>query len=149
MQFIINNISSYAGHLHLSLLNSNNNIIRHFYQDGCYHNFIYNIIRFGLILHCWYLYGHNLAYAFLNTKNRNLDWTVLTNFLFIVMICFQINTLYYYFWASAFAKSFSSTSSLSASVFVSGMEATLTVVITASMFASRLSQLGLFVLTMI
>lgn len=65
------------------------------------------------------------------------------------MVCFQINTLYYYFWASAFAQTFSSTSSLSSFAFTSGMEATLTVLITVSLFASRLSQLSVFIITMI
>lgn len=89
------------------------------------------------------------GYAFLCTKHRNLDWTVLTHYLFIVMICFQINTLYFYFWSSAFAQVFSATSSLSSFVFISGMEATLTVLITVSMFTSRLSQLSVFTITMI
>ena len=39
-----------------------------------------------------------IAYAFLSIKNRNLDWTVLMHYLFIVMLVFQINTLYFYFW---------------------------------------------------
>jgi len=65
------------------------------------------------------------------------------------MLCFQINTLYYYFWFYAFAQSFNTTSSLSASVFISGLEATLTVLVTVTMFASRLSQLSVFIVTMI
>jgi hypothetical protein len=57
----------------------------------------------------------------LSIKNRNLDWTVLMHYLFIVMICFQINTLYYYFWMEAFTQTFTPTTSLSTNVFVSGV----------------------------
>lgn len=65
------------------------------------------------------------------------------------MITLQINTLYYLFWAQAFAQSFSSTSSISSLVFISGMEATLAIVATVSYFSSKLTQMSLFVLIMI
>jgi hypothetical protein len=65
------------------------------------------------------------------------------------MICLQINTLYYYFWKSAFERHFSSTSSITSDALISGIEATLTIVVTISYFHHKLNQLGLFVLVMI
>lgn len=91
-----------------------------------------------------------IAYAFLNLKSRNLDWTVLVNFLFVVMIALQINTLYYYFWNYVFSTStWNSTTSLSSGAFVNGVEATITVIITISLFVNRLSQMSIFIITML
>jgi hypothetical protein len=58
-------------------------------------------------------YGIFLGYAFLGVKVRNLDWTGLSNYLFVVMITMQINTLYYYFWWDVFHHKFTATQVLS------------------------------------
>ena len=65
------------------------------------------------------------------------------------MITFQIHTLYYYFWAEAFAQSFTSTASITSNALVAGLEATLAIVVTASLFVSRLNQTQIFLLCMI
>jgi F0F1-type ATP synthase assembly protein I len=65
------------------------------------------------------------------------------------MLCMQVNILYYFLWAEVFANNFTPTSTISTAVFVSGVEATLAVVVTASVLANKLSQLSLFVLTIV
>jgi hypothetical protein len=89
------------------------------------------------------------AYAFLYVKHRSIDWTALTNFLFIVMITLQINTLYYYFWSYAFDHNFHATTPLSSDALINGLESALTVVVTSSLFLTKLSQVSLFALVML
>ena len=72
----------------------------------------------------------------------------MTNFIFIVVICFQINTLYYFFWASAFANTFTATSAFTSGSLITGVEASLTVVITVFYFISRLTHIQIFIICM-
>lgn len=50
-----------------------------------------------------------LAFTLLSMKFRMYDWSQLTNFLFVLAVSFQMNTLYVIFWKDCFNKSFSST----------------------------------------
>ena len=43
-----------------------------------------------------------LAFTLYSMKHRMFDWSQLTNFLFILAITFQLNTLFIMFWDSAF-----------------------------------------------
>ena len=53
-----------------------------------------------------------LAYTLLSMRFRMYDWSQLTNFLFVLAISFQMNTLYIMFWKDSFDKNFSSTQSI-------------------------------------
>ena len=81
-------------------------------------------------------------------KHKSMDWTAMTSFLFIVAICFQINTLYYFFWAEAFAENFTSTAAFTSNSLISGVEASLTVVITVFYFVSKLTHIQIFIIAM-
>lgn len=74
---------------------------------------------------------------------------MITNYLIILMLTFQIHTLYYFFWQEALTNSFTSTASISSNALVAGLEATLAIVVTASLFVSRLNQTQIFILCMI
>jgi hypothetical protein len=50
-----------------------------------------------------------LAFTLLSMRFRMYDWSQLTNFLFVLAISFQMNTLYMMFWKAAFYKEFNST----------------------------------------
>ena len=65
------------------------------------------------------------------------------------MIVFQINTLYYFFYAEGFNNNFTATTAITSNAMISGLEATFAIVITASMFVSRLNQKQIFILCMV
>lgn len=83
------------------------------------------------------------------SKHRSLDWTVLTNYLFIVALAFQINTLYYFFWYQVFADTFASTSSMTSDSMIIGTEASLVVIVTVSYFINKLNHLQIFIICML
>lgn len=51
-----------------------------------------------------------LAWVLLNLRGRMSDWSSLGNYLFLLALSFQLNTLYLMFWDSAFNSGFSGTS---------------------------------------
>lgn len=61
------------------------------------------------------------VYAYIMSRQRSLDWTVLTNYLFIAALAFQVNALYYFFWFQVFADTFSSTSSMTSGALITGV----------------------------
>ena len=77
------------------------------------------------------------------------DWSQLTNFLFIAAICFQLNTLYFMFWESAFYRQFNSTTNVTSIHLIINIECTLAVLVTTFQFVGRLTIQQIFALTMV
>lgn len=77
------------------------------------------------------------------------DWTILTNYLFILSISFQLNTLYLMFWDSAFNSGFSATTQINPAYLIVNIECTLAVLVTAFQFVGQLSIVQIFALCMV
>jgi hypothetical protein len=69
------------------------------------------------------------AFTATSFKFKMFDWTMMSNMLFILIVCLQLNTLYLMFWQSCF-NGFSATSSFTTAHFVVGIEAALAIMIT-------------------
>lgn len=82
-------------------------------------------------------------------RHKSLDWTAITTFLFVLALAFQVNTLYYFFWLEAFANAFTSTASFTSLAMISGVEASLTVLVTVFYFVSRLTHIQIFLVAML
>lgn len=80
---------------------------------------------------------------------RMYDWSQLTNYLFVVAICFQMNTLYVMFWESSFYNTFSSTTYISSLFLIVNIECILTVLVTIFQFTGRLTLQQIFALSMV
>lgn len=89
------------------------------------------------------------AYSLIFIRHKSLDWTAITTFLLVLALAFQINTLYYFFWLEAFANTFTSTASFTSLAMISGVEASLTVIVTVFYFVSRLTHIQIFLITML
>ena len=99
----------------------------------------------------YFLLGISLWYsAFTATSFRfkMLDWLMLSNMLFILTICLQINTLYVMFWQSCF-NGFSATNNLSTTHVVVGIEAALAIMVTCFEFIGQLNKAQIFLIAMI
>lgn len=70
-----------------------------------------------------------LAYTVVSFRYKMFDWSMLTNLLFIIAICIQLNTLYIMFWASCFSG-FNATSSFGTTHLVTGVQCALCIIIT-------------------
>jgi hypothetical protein len=90
-----------------------------------------------------------LAYTLLTMRFRMYDWSQLTNYLFIVALCFQMNTLYIMFWEACFYSSFSSTTNISSLYLIINIECILAVLVTTFQFTGRFTIPQIFVLCMI
>ena len=77
------------------------------------------------------------------------DWSQLTNYIFIVAICFQLNTLYFMFWESAFYRDFSATRNISSFHLIINIQCTLAVLVTTFNFVGKLSIQQIFALCMV
>jgi hypothetical protein len=90
-----------------------------------------------------------LAFTLLNLKFRMYDWNQLTNYLFIVALVFQMNTLYLMFWDSAFNTGFSATTTINSYYLIVNLECVLAVLVTAFQFTGKLTIEQIFALTMV
>jgi len=82
-------------------------------------------------------------------KGRLYDWSMLTNYLFVLAVCFQMNTLYLMFWDSAFNSGFSSNMTINSYFLIINIECTLAVLVTMFVFFRTLNLPQLFALCMI
>lgn len=76
-----------------------------FLRTGSDSNYTYNNLEAPLYF--------TLAFTLLSMKYRMYDWSLLTNYLFIVAISFQLNTLFVIFWEACFYQYFPSTTNIS------------------------------------
>ena len=90
-----------------------------------------------------------LAFTLINMKYRMYEWSHLTNYLFIMALCFQINTLFLMFWDAAFHNTFAATTTIHSYYLLIDVECLLAVLITSHQFAGRLSTEQIFALSMI
>lgn len=90
-----------------------------------------------------------LAYTLLSLRQRMCDWMQLTNYLFIVAICFQMNTLYLMFWDAVFNTGFFSTTAINSYYLIVNIECILAVLVTSLQFTGKLSLEQLFALSLI
>lgn len=77
------------------------------------------------------------------------DWSQLTNFIFIAAIVFQIHTLYWMFWESAFYREFYSTKNLTSFHLIINVECTLAILVTVFQFVGRFTTPQIFAITMV
>ena len=80
----------------------------------------------------YFIFGNSfiiLAYTVVSFRYKMFDWSMLTNLLFIIAICIQLNTLYIMFWSSCF-NNFYSTSSFGTTHLVTGIQCALCIIIT-------------------
>ena len=90
-----------------------------------------------------------LAFTLLSMRFRMYDWSQLTNYIFIVAISFQLNTLYFMFWESSFYRNFSSTTNISSYHLIINIQCTLTILVTTFNFVGKLSIQQIFALCMV
>jgi hypothetical protein len=88
------------------------------------------------------------AFTATSFKFKMFDWTMMSNMLFILIVCLQLNTLYLMFWQSCF-NGFSSTSSFTTAHFVVGIEAALAIMITCFEFIGQLNKIQIFLIAMV
>jgi len=80
-----------------------------------------------------------LAFTLLSLRQRMCDWMQLTNYLFVVALCFQMNTLYLMFWDAAFNTGFYSTTAINSYYLIVNIECVLAVLVTSFQFTGKLS----------
>lgn len=80
-----------------------------------------------------------LAFTLLSLRLRMYDWSVLTNYLFILAISFQMNTLFVMFWEASFYNNFTSTTSITSLHLVINIECALTILVTSLQFLGKLT----------
>lgn len=89
-----------------------------------------------------------LAYTLISLKHKMFDWSMITNLLYILVITFQMNTLWYMFWASTF-DGFNSTSSFNTIHIIADIQATLSVIIVSFQFIAQINRTQIFILSII
>jgi hypothetical protein len=80
---------------------------------------------------------------------RMYEWSQLANYLFIMALSFQMNTLYLMFWDSAFNTGFSATTNINSYYLIINVECLLAILVTAFQFTGKLTIEQIFALSMV
>lgn len=90
-----------------------------------------------------------LAFTLLNMRFRMYEWSQLANYLFVMALSFQLNTLYMMFWDNAFNRTFAATTNISNYYLIINVECMLAVLVTAFQFTGKLTIEQIFALSMV
>lgn len=77
------------------------------------------------------------------------EWSQLANYLFIMALSFQMNTLYLMLWDNAFNNTFAATTDISNYYLIVNVECMLAILVTAFQFTGKLTIEQIFALSMV
>lgn len=80
---------------------------------------------------------------------RMYEWNQLANYLFIMALTFQMNTLYIMFWDAAFNTGFSATTTINSYYLIINIECVLAILVTVFQFTGKLTLEQVFALSMV
>ena len=90
-----------------------------------------------------------LGFTLLSMRGRMYDWSLLTNYLFVIAISFQLNTLYVIFWQSSFYREFNSTTNITSYHLIINIQCALALLVTSLQFIGKLTLQQIFALSMV
>jgi len=82
-------------------------------------------------------------------KFRMYEWSILTNYLFIMALSFQLNSLFIMFYDNAYRTGFYSTTTFTGYYLMIDVECMLAILITSFQFAGRLTTEQIFALSIV